>query len=428
MLNLVRNLPPGSRVLDLGAGPGSFRTDRSDLSIVCLDLAIPWAPGPGSYVAADAARMPFASRSFDLVVSNHSLEHFPELEEAVREIGRVIRPDGVLYVAVPDAGTLSDRIYRWMGRGGGHVNAFRSPAEVTGIVERLTGLPARSSRVLYSSLSFLNAHNLAGRPQIKSVLFAFGNERYLAVLMWVLRWLDRRFHTRLSHYGWAFYFGNVDLPATLEPWINVCVRCGSGQSPLYLRKLGAIPPIPDTFQSYQCPSCGAYNLMIDDAEEAGAHASKTLYDLDFVEWADRTAGLLRKGRIGDVDLESLADEIESLGRDKRSAVLIELRRMLMSLIERRIQSDAQDTGWRSSIVSARLEIEGRIKDSRSLRRHLEENLQKTYGESVRDVLAKPVGEGKEEHLGIPAQCPWQLTELLRGDVDDLDRRIPQRLS
>ena len=254
-------------MLDLGAGPGSFRTGRSDLCIVRLDLEIPKAPGSGSYVAADAARMPFASRSFDLVIGNHSLEHFPELEETVREIGRVIRPGGVLYIAVPDAGTLSDRIYRWMGRGGGHVNAFRSPGEVTGLVERLAGLPARSSRVLYSSLAFLNAHNLPGRPQRKSVLFAFGNERYLAVLMWVLRRLDRRFHTRLSHYGWAFYFGNTDLPAKLEPWINVCVRCGSGHAVIFLRKIGAIPPIPGAFQSYRCPSCGAYNLLIDDPEE-----------------------------------------------------------------------------------------------------------------------------------------------------------------
>jgi hypothetical protein len=366
--------------------------------------------------------MPFASRSFDLVVSNHSLEHFPELEETVREIGRVIRPGGVLYIAVPDAGTLSDRIYRWMGRGGGHVNAFRSPAEVTGLVERLTGLRARSSQVLYSSLAFLNRHNLPGRPQIKSVLFAFGNERFLAVLMWVLRRFDRRFHTRLSHYGWAFYFGDVDLPARLEPWINVCVRCGSGQSPVYLRKVGAIPPIPGAFQSYQCPSCGGYNLLIDDSEEVGARASKTLYDVDFVEWADRTAGLLRKGRIGEVDLESLAEEIESLGKTERSDAQIELNRMLMSLTGRRIQPDAEDTAWRSSIVSGRREIELKLRNSPSLRLYLKENLQDIYRDSVSDALAKAGQEKRVKELGIPEQCPWSLKELLTADLDNFERR------
>ena len=150
------------------------------------------------------------------------------MEAALEEVGRVIRPGGVFFVAVPDAATLTDRIYRWMGRGGGHVNAFRSAEQLAALVERLTRLPHRDTLALFSSLSFLNAFHRTGRPQIKSVLFAFGNERFLALLNWILRRLDRRFHTRLSQYGWSFHFGNVDLPAGRKPWINVCVRCGSG--------------------------------------------------------------------------------------------------------------------------------------------------------------------------------------------------------
>ena len=117
MLDLIGTLPAGARVLDLGAGPGSFPSQRQDILVVRLDLERPHRLGPGSYVLADAARMPFPPASFDLVVSNHSLEHFTELEATVREIGRVVKPDGVLYVAVPDATTLTDRIYRWLGRG-----------------------------------------------------------------------------------------------------------------------------------------------------------------------------------------------------------------------------------------------------------------------------------------------------------------------
>src|ERR1700694_1705022 len=131
MDHLLAALQPGSRVLDLGARTGSFHSGRADLSLIRLDLEIPAARGEGAYVAADAARMPFATHSFDLVVSNHSLEHFPELDQALIEIGRVIRSDGALFIAVPDANTLTDRIYRWLAHGGGHVNAFRSASDVT---------------------------------------------------------------------------------------------------------------------------------------------------------------------------------------------------------------------------------------------------------------------------------------------------------
>src|ERR1043165_5232096 len=197
MNELLNRLPPGARVLDLGARAGSFQSPRPDLLIVRLDVEIPAARGRGLYVCADAARMPFAPGVFQAVISNHSLEHFIELDATLREIGRVISPGGSLYVAVPDATTLTDRIYRWLGRGGGHVNAFRRPADVIGIVERLTGLPHRGTRPLISGLSFLNAHNFTTRPPGKIALFAFGNEYFLAVLIWTLRALDRAFGTRL---------------------------------------------------------------------------------------------------------------------------------------------------------------------------------------------------------------------------------------
>jgi hypothetical protein len=49
-------------------------------------------------------------------------------------------------------------------------------------------------------------------------------------------------------------------------------------------------------------------------------AQKNLYDTDFAEWAGRTADLLRGGRLAEVDLQNVAEEIEDLGKSERSAV------------------------------------------------------------------------------------------------------------
>jgi len=261
MLPLIENLPPGARVLDLGAGPGSFRCERQDVTVVRVDLEMPHRLGQGSYVLGDAARLPFAPASFDLVVSNHSLEHFTELDATVREIGRVVKPDGLLYVAVPNAATLADRIYRWLGRGGGHVNPFRAPEEVASLVTRFTGLPLRSTTVLFSSFSFLNRHNFVTPPPRRIALFAFGNELFLAVSLWILRGLDRRCGTGLSRYGWAFRFGNAAGTETTEVWINVCVRCGSGHSEPYLTKFAPIRKLAGLFPAYRCPECGGFNFL-----------------------------------------------------------------------------------------------------------------------------------------------------------------------
>jgi SAM-dependent methyltransferase len=257
MLRLIEALPAGSRVLDLGARAGSFETRRSDLCIVRLDLEPPAGWASGAYVRADARRMPFRAASFDVIISNHSLEHFVALRETIGEIGRVIKPDGALYVAVPDASTLADRIYRWLGRGGGHVNPFYAPADVIGPIEWITGLRHRGTRLLYSSFSFLNANNFVTRPPRKIALFAFGNERFLAYFVWLLRAIDCRFGTRLSHYGWALYFGSAELAPGEEEWINVCVRCGAGHSEPFLRKSGSLAK----GAAYRCPNCRGFNLL-----------------------------------------------------------------------------------------------------------------------------------------------------------------------
>jgi len=272
MIHLLQELRAGARVLDLGAASGSFPNSRQDVCVVRLDLKFDVAAPSGCLVRGDAARLPFPDHVFDLVVSNHSLEHFVELEKVVREIARVAKPSAGLYVAVPDAGTLTDRIYRWIGRGGGHVNPFRQPADVVALIERLSGLAHHATRDLYSSLSFLNAHNVRGWPPKKLLLFANGDERFLAALLWSLRTIDRVFATGLSRYGWEFHFGGADPGEARQPWINVCVRCGSGHSEAYLREQASGWRKFGPLESYRCPSCGGFNLICPELDRASRHS------------------------------------------------------------------------------------------------------------------------------------------------------------
>src|SRR5438477_426023 len=116
MHEILRNLPAGARVLDLGCAAGSFASDELPFIVVRIDLERPDTHA-SHFVQADAARLPFPAACFDAVISNHSLEHFDNLAASLEEIGRVVKPSGALYVAVPDATTISDRLYRWLARG-----------------------------------------------------------------------------------------------------------------------------------------------------------------------------------------------------------------------------------------------------------------------------------------------------------------------
>ena len=147
--------------------------------------------------------------------------------------------------------------------------------------------------------------------------------------------------------------------------------------------------------------------------------TKTLYDIDFVEWSARMARLLREGRFNEVDLEHVAEEIEDLGRSERLAVRSQLRRMLAHLIKMRIQPERAGASWRGSIVSARIEILDHISDSPSLRRHAETSLQRIYREAVELALAQTNLTARAKELNIPAKCPYTLDELLEGDLGDI---------
>ena len=255
MHEVLQRLGPDDRGLDLGSGPrGSFAARTTRARVVRIDLDRPSQPQDAPFVQCAAERLPFRDGAFRAVISNHTLEHFPKLDEALDEVGRVVDEDGWFYAAVPDASTLSDKIYRWLGRGGGHVNPFVSRRALEEKIERATGLPAAGGRLLYASWSFLNRRNIPGRRQLKLWLFAGGSETFVRGFGYRLRRLDAWLGTRLAIYGWALYFGR-GLEVEPGAWSNVCVRCGAGRpAKTILPKSGR----------YRCPACGAPNRFTPD--------------------------------------------------------------------------------------------------------------------------------------------------------------------
>jgi SAM-dependent methyltransferase len=263
MHEIMRHLPEGSRVLDLGSRSGSFVATQYPLRIVRLDLDAHHQNTPGDFVQADAAHLPFSSHVFDAVIANHSLEHFERLEDAFKELGRIVKPDGSLYIAVPDASTFADRLYRWLASGGGHVNAFCSQEDLIAQTERCTGLRFRAGRVLMTSLSMLNRRNRTAAAPRKLALLGGGRESVLRFWSIISRLADRWIGTRLSMYGWALYFGTLAEEVDHRPWSNVCVRCGAGYSSDWLLSSSLVGR-KWFLKSCTCQGCGAWNFFTRD--------------------------------------------------------------------------------------------------------------------------------------------------------------------
>jgi SAM-dependent methyltransferase len=107
---------PGERILDVGIGPGFLTYDLLpvvgesglvagvDFSPVMIELAKQRCAGrgPQDFRLAEATALPFGDESFDAVTSCQVYEYVTDLEKALAEVRRVLRPGGRIFVLDTD--------------------------------------------------------------------------------------------------------------------------------------------------------------------------------------------------------------------------------------------------------------------------------------------------------------------------------------
>ncbi len=52
------------------------------------------------FTAADVRYLPFKNNSFDLIISSSTCDHFPEIDSALKELYRVLKPNGTLIITL----------------------------------------------------------------------------------------------------------------------------------------------------------------------------------------------------------------------------------------------------------------------------------------------------------------------------------------
>ena len=120
-------LKPKSTILDVGAGSTKYRSLFSHCQYAAQDFCQhsgsaegpmaegnTWQYGLIDYVC-DATSIPVESASFDAVLCTEVLEHVPDPDLVLKEIGRILKPGGHLFLTAPLTSGLHQEPHHFFG-------------------------------------------------------------------------------------------------------------------------------------------------------------------------------------------------------------------------------------------------------------------------------------------------------------------------
>jgi hypothetical protein len=138
-----------------------------------------------------------------------------------------------------------------------------------------------------------------------------------------------------------------------------------------------------------------------------------LYEQDFFQWTQTTAALIRQGKWHEVDPESVAEELESLGKRDRRELASRLQVLVMHLLKWHYQPERRAEGhsWRSTIRTQRLQLRLLLRDSPSLRPQVPPFVADVYPAARAEACD---GTGLPETT-FPQACPWTAEQMLDDD-------------
>ncbi|KJU87648.1 protein containing DUF29 [Candidatus Magnetobacterium bavaricum] len=133
-----------------------------------------------------------------------------------------------------------------------------------------------------------------------------------------------------------------------------------------------------------------------------------LYASDFYKWSLKTAELLRQGRFGELDIENIAEEIESLGKSEKKELRNRLAVLIMHLLKWQYQPNKRSKSWESTINVQRVEIKFVLKDSPSLKHIVETIINEAYEKAI--VMFQQ--ETRFSQIDLPETCPYTFNQLI----------------
>lgn len=208
--SVAKSLPIGSLILDAGAGESVYKKLFSHCDYKAIDLAVGesrWNYANLDYVSA-LDDMPIEDDVFDAVLCTQVLEHLEWPRESVKEMHRVLKRGGKLYMTVPMAQNEHQVPYDFFRYTSYGLESICKHAGFYDIkVIPFGGLMIRWAYELPRGLSIFPSSGLRSKePNILGIILLPIKIITLAIvrlLQLLFLWLDKFDNQKNDPFGWA---------------------------------------------------------------------------------------------------------------------------------------------------------------------------------------------------------------------------------
>ncbi|MGB3308151.1 MAG: DUF29 domain-containing protein [Nodosilinea sp.] len=133
-----------------------------------------------------------------------------------------------------------------------------------------------------------------------------------------------------------------------------------------------------------------------------------LYEQDYALWLDVSCRLLKAGRLSELDIANLLEELEDMGRSEKQSLTSNLIVVLRHLLKYAYQPGQRSNSWRFVLKEHRRRLQESLNTSPTLKAYFEEIFAVCYQEA-RDLAATETGVGIEN---FPLESPFSLEQSL----------------
>ncbi|MBF0609174.1 MAG: DUF29 domain-containing protein, partial [Magnetococcales bacterium] len=120
------------------------------------------------------------------------------------------------------------------------------------------------------------------------------------------------------------------------------------------------------------------------------------------------ADLLRQGRLTEIDIENVAEELEGMARRDKRELASRLLVLILHLLKWRYQPQRRSESWTTTIGNQRGAIEHLLEDSPSLKHNIEAVVAKEFIAAKRSFENETGISARE----LPETCPYTFEQLM----------------